>query len=45
MTEADGSIIEAIWENNRINGSGTYTPKKGTKIKAVWHNDVMIPIG
>jgi hypothetical protein len=41
---ADGTRIEATWDQGRINGEGTYYAAKGAGVKAVWHMDIMVPL-
>ena len=44
MTDTDGGTIEAEWKLNVLNGPGVYISQDKSEIKAIWYNDIMVPL-
>ena len=41
----NGDKIDAVWEDNVLNGEGVYIYANGNQVEAVWNGGIMIPLG
>ena len=44
MTSVNKEVSQSTWENDIVNGNGTYTDAKGVKKQVTWYNGMMVPL-